>query len=113
MTWQPIDLRDDDPRWYMDDPGDVFDALADLLEGRPWWHEYAACRGQGTRTFFTRRGEDTEPAKAICAGCSVREDCLDAALALSPSEDSGGVWGGTSSRQRRQLRKNHPQQDAA
>jgi WhiB family redox-sensing transcriptional regulator len=41
-----------------------------------------------------------ETAKAICAGCQVRADCLEAGL-----EEKYGVWGGTSARERARLRK--------
>jgi len=40
-------------------------------------------------------------AKAVCAGCPVREACLEFALA---NDERWGVWGGTSERQRRAMR---------
>jgi WhiB family redox-sensing transcriptional regulator len=40
-------------------------------------------------------------AKAVCAGCPVREACLEFALA---NAERWGVWGGTSERQRRAMR---------
>lgn len=110
--WQPIDLREArDELAYSGDPADVLVALAELLEGKPWWHQYAACAGSGADAYYPRRGESTADAKAVCAGCSVREDCLESALRLSSSDDHG-VWGGTSARQRRQMRR-AGQQDAA
>ena len=56
------------------DPADVFDALSELLESTRWpaWHADAVCRGQAD-LFFPARGQATEPAKAICAGCPARE----------------------------------------
>lgn len=103
--WQPIDVREQrEELTYHGDPADVLDALAELLEGRPWWHTYAACRGLGATPWFPRRGDSTDDAKAVCSGCSVREDCLESALRQSSSDDHG-VWGGTSARERKRLRR--------
>jgi WhiB family redox-sensing transcriptional regulator len=41
-------------------------------------------------------------AKAVCAGCSVRDQCLD--FAISTNQEYG-VWGGTSEEERRVLRR--------
>jgi WhiB family redox-sensing transcriptional regulator len=49
------------------------------------------------------RGEDARPARAVCAGCLVREECLAHALA-HPSYLDSGVWGDTSERERKRLR---------
>ena len=70
------------------------------------WIKQAACADTDTSVFFTVRGASTEPAKAICADCPVRTECLEYAL----QDDSlFGVWGGLSRRQRvsinRQRRK--------
>lgn len=105
--WQAIDTRTEpDPLAFAGDPADVIDAYGELLSllERPWWHQHAACRGQGWEPWFPGRGQASEPAKAICAGCAVRDDCLAASLALPPTEVSG-IWGGVSERQRRHLRR--------
>jgi WhiB family redox-sensing transcriptional regulator len=65
------------------------------------WLTAAACRGMDPELFFPDRGEPTEPAKAVCAGCRVRGECLDYALA---NVERFGVWGGTSERERRTIR---------
>lgn len=78
--------------------------LADELEAlmrRPWWHQYAACRG-GTEVFFTGTTKGIEAAVAICATCPVEDVCLAAAL---EDPELQGVWGGTSAPERRRLRK--------
>lgn len=107
LAWQEIDLREDpdEPR-YVGDPGDLIDLASTLeeLAVRPAWHAAAACRGQGPEPWFPTRGESTDPAKAVCAGCPVRDDCLAEALAHPYTEDAG-VWGGTSLRQRKALRR--------
>ena len=75
--------------------------LGDLLN-RPEWHARAACRGMGVDAFFPERGQSTEAAKALCAACEVRAECLEAALGDVTTQ---GVWAGTSERGRRELRK--------
>lgn len=65
------------------------------------WMAEAECKGM-TSLFFTERGEDTANAKAVCMGCEVRIECLDYALAIG---EKVGVWGGTSERERRTIRR--------
>ena len=73
-------------------PGtDVVDYVDRLLD-RPTWHKRAVCRGDGLDDYFPERGESTLAAKAVCAGCVVRSDCLAFALADS---NTVGIWGGT------------------
>lgn len=69
------------------------------LEPTPWT-ERAGCIGSDPDLFFPGRGESCAPAKAICAPCPVRSECLDYARRWNISF---GVWGGTSERERRQL----------
>lgn len=69
------------------------------------WRAHAACRGVDTNVFFPERGQSLEPALRICAGCPVRDHCLEEALGASIAwKYVPGVWGGTSERQRRQMR---------
>jgi WhiB family redox-sensing transcriptional regulator len=76
-----------------------FDPLVPLFQSEPWVAE-AACRDADWEIFFPERGEDSRPAKAVCASCAVRAACLDFALRWSIVE---GIWGGLSGRQRRRL----------
>lgn len=56
---------------------------------------YAALlAGVGPDRFYVAQGEDTRPARAMCADCPVRTPCAAAA-------DSHGIWAGTSPGQRR------------
>ncbi|HWG75033.1 MAG TPA: WhiB family transcriptional regulator [Acidimicrobiales bacterium] len=64
------------------------------------WRQRAACRGVDPDIFFPVSDEEAEEAKAICAGCSVREACLEYALA---NREYDGVWGGATERERRRL----------
>ena len=71
------------------------------------WRSAAACRSADPDLFFpiTAAGpavRQIERAKTICAGCGVRRECLEFALATN---QESGVWGGTSEEERRKLRK--------
>lgn len=68
------------------------------------WRLEAACRDMPFDLFFPLRGEPTEPAKRICRACPSQVECLAEALTVPPSEDHG-VRGGTSERQRREMRR--------
>lgn len=100
MTWQPIDLNDDDGPWFTGDPAELRDAFLTMLgELHPPWHRRAACRGKGTATFFPERGQHVRPAKEMCETCPVRSECFEASQG-----EKFGIWGGLSERQRRQER---------
>jgi WhiB family redox-sensing transcriptional regulator len=74
------------------------------------WIERGACNGMTethgaelvSKLFFPTRGEGTRRAKEICAGCEVREECLEFAIV---SGEKFGIWGGKSERERRSLRR--------
>ena len=69
----------------------------------PEWQQYAACVNcAGEVDFFPARGESVRDAKAVCAVCPVKRECLDFALRLKVAH---GVWGGLSERERRTLRR--------
>jgi len=76
------------------EPGDLFASSAFMAFG--------ACRGVDPDVFFPDRGESLEPAKAVCAQCAVRDECLEFALLAG---ERFGVWGGTSERERRRIRR--------
>ena len=82
------------------------DSVPDLL-ARPAWHENAACSGLGNELFYLGRVwgnphavRQAAAAKVVCALCPVKEQCLEAGL-----EDEFGIWGGTTERDRRKLRR--------
>ena len=81
-----------------------------LLPDRPRtaWMALAACAG--TNIFFPTRGNvrGVRLAKAVCAGCPVRQECLDYALV---NKESFGVWGGMTLRERRRLLRQMHQAD--
>jgi WhiB family redox-sensing transcriptional regulator len=72
------------------------------IPGRDW-RQLAACRHADPELFFPVSAsgpslDQVAQAKAICAGCLVRQQCL--AFALHTRQDHG-VWGGTSEQERR------------
>jgi WhiB family redox-sensing transcriptional regulator len=72
------------------------------------WQDDAACRGPLAEVFYppsdherrTERAAREARAKAICASCPVRRDCLDHALTAG---EWHGVWGGLNEAERRGL----------
>ena len=61
----------------------------------PVWQDLALCNdgsgGSMTELFFSEQLDDIAAAKAFCAGCPVKDNCLDAALTR---REPWGVWGG-------------------
>ena len=66
----------------------------------PVWRQRAACRGVDPDIFYPVDSDEAEDAKNICAGCSVRQACLEWALTHRERE---GVWGGATERERRRI----------
>lgn len=71
------------------------------------WQLDAACRGLDSDVFFhpdRERGDARErreaAAKAVCAGCPVRDACLEHALDV---REPYGVWGGLAEHERADL----------
>ncbi len=64
------------------------------------WMAEGKCREHAPETFFPSDGVGVEMAQRICADCSVKEPCLDYALA---NRIEHGVWGGVSERGRRRI----------
>lgn len=69
------------------------------METSGGWEDRGACRGADPALFFPERGQTTTEAKAVCATCPVRQQCLAAHL-----HEPEGVWGGTTPGQRRRIR---------
>jgi WhiB family redox-sensing transcriptional regulator len=71
------------------------------------WRTRAACSSEDPELFFPigttgPAVEQVEAAKRVCAGCAVREDCLEFALA---SNQEAGIWGGFTEDERRTLKR--------
>jgi WhiB family transcriptional regulator, redox-sensing transcriptional regulator len=85
-------------------------AVDEPLPTMPWtalsapdddWRLDALCAETDPEAFFPEKGGSTREAKKVCTGCSVRAECLEAALA---NDERFGIWGGLSERERRRLR---------
>lgn len=77
---------------------------ADFLAGlndQPWASQ-ALCAQTDPEAFFPDKGGSTREAKATCATCDVRDQCLTYAL---EHDEPFGIWGGLSERERRRLKK--------
>ena len=68
----------------------------------PEWYPQGLCAQTDPEAFFPEKGGSTREAKKICAGCPVRQKCLDHALA---NHERHGIWGGLSERDRRKLER--------
>lgn len=68
-----------------------------MNEARYSWQENAGCRGIEPEIFFPVSDEDAGPARAICGGCPVREECL---LFSFQNRERYGVWGGVTEKER-------------
>ena len=66
----------------------------------PHWYDEAACRGVDVEIFYSDRPEATSAALQLCAGCPVKDLCLDMAM---ESREFFGVWGGTAENQRQRI----------
>lgn len=80
----------------------TFDFEEPDLLALPSFMDLGSCRGLDPDIFFPDRGESLKPAKSVCEKCIVKDECLEYAL------DSGerfGIWGGTSERERRRMRR--------
>lgn len=76
------------------------------------WRDEAACKGKAPGIWFPavvpefkdrRPSDGVDPyayARSICAGCPVRQECLDAAVA---GRELDGMWGGLDPDQRKPL----------
>lgn len=68
------------------------------------WREAAACIDADEVSFFPDK-EDLGAivrAKAICSGCPVADICLSWAIETNQSQ---GVWGGHTAKERRRVRR--------
>ena len=77
-----------------------------LLKVPGEWVEEAVCAQCDPEVWFPVRGQGapqaTDRALRICGECPVRDECLQYAL---ETEQLHGVWGGTTARERKQMKK--------
>lgn len=72
------------------------------------WMKWAACRGLDPNLFFPEKGDGSRGVKDVCRPCPVRQECLDYAIETSQWK---GVWGGTTERERKAIRRNRRKQE--
>ena len=83
-------------------------AGATMTDWQMGWQYRGACRGEDSNLFFApnyfERKEEKDRrearAKAICARCSVRVECLEYALR---TREPHGIWGGLNEAERKIL----------
>lgn len=92
----------------------LLDPLIDAHVPETAWENAAACRGlpPDNNPFF----QEDDPgavtaAKAICAGCAPRPECLEQALLYR--ENDNLIWGGLTPPERRTVAKRRRQQRAS
>jgi len=68
----------------------------------PEWMTGGVCAQVDPELWFPEKGGSTQQAKALCACCPVRPECLAYALA---HDERFGVWGGASERDRRRMKR--------
>ena len=72
------------------------------------WRDQGLCtQVDNPDIFFPAAPELLDPARRLCGSCPVRGECLAEALSRA---DVDGVWGGTTSAERRRMRavwRNH------
>jgi WhiB family redox-sensing transcriptional regulator len=99
-------MDESDISWLADGRGELqgdwgsFDELDE--QDQQDWQERALCAQTDPEAFFPEKGGSTREAKLICAGCEVRAECLEYALAF---DERFGIWGGLSERERRRLKR--------
>jgi len=71
------------------------------LVASPGWWFAGLCAQTDPELFFPEKGGSVREAKAVCARCPVRAQCLAHALAHG---ERYGVWGGLSEPERRRLK---------
>jgi WhiB family redox-sensing transcriptional regulator len=79
------------------------------------WRSSGACRSADPDLFFPVSGKGPADkqiarAKMICAGCGVRRECLEFALA---HDQTYGIWGGTTVEDRQRHRRRRRRAAAA
>jgi WhiB family redox-sensing transcriptional regulator len=64
------------------------------------WTERAACKDMPASLWFPEAGQSGATAKAVCAGCEVRAQCLQFALT---THEQYGIYGGLTPPERQRM----------
>lgn len=82
--------------------GEDVGVIHDFPDEEKEWRRHALCRGLDGNIFFPERGHSMLPAYAVCRGCPVRMECLEAAVR---SGDRWGIRGGFTPEERKKIYK--------
>jgi WhiB family transcriptional regulator, redox-sensing transcriptional regulator len=74
------------------------------------WMQYGNCNSSNRIFFFSVDKNHERAAIKICSSCSVKNECLEYAVANNIAH---GVWGGTSEMRRRSMKRLRAQQRAS
>jgi WhiB family redox-sensing transcriptional regulator len=74
-----------------------------LISAPPTWADEAVCATVDPDLWFPEKGGNNVAARAICRTCPVVNECLEYALTQEFNPD--GIWGGTSTQDRRRIRR--------
>ena len=95
---------------------DAVQRLIDLVQSVPGraglgdWVRQGRCPETDPELWFPPKGNPGKEAKAICAGCEVRAECLACAIEM---DEEFGIWGGLNRAERVRLRdETRAQRDA-
>lgn len=79
-----------------------------LFKVEPWMDQ-AACKGMPVELFYQERGQTGYhvdiPVREACSRCPVQQECLESGM-----NEEFGIWGGTTQKDRRVLRRERPVQ---
>jgi WhiB family transcriptional regulator, redox-sensing transcriptional regulator len=70
--------------------------------GNTEWMQQGNCKGFPPEVMIPENKSGVDRARKICADCVVKDVCLEYALVNNIEH---GVWGGTSERQRREIKR--------
>jgi len=71
-----------------------------LLTHQEPWMDDALCKQVDPELWFPEKGQTAAEAKAVCALCSVKAECLQYSL---KNRERFGVWGAVAERDRRKM----------
>lgn len=76
-----------------------------LTNNKESWRQQGICSQTDPDIWFPGAGQTTQARLAIelCQQCPVRIECLEAAL--TSEDEERGIWGGTTTKQRKQIRE--------
>lgn len=83
--------------------GEPYHVIAEILgDNLSWVTDEALCRQTDPALFWPATGDSAKDAHLICERCPLVDPCRAYSLT---QQEFGGVWGATSSTERRRLRK--------